>query len=141
MKVPGVEKVVAIDGTPAPAKFAPLGGVAVIAANTWAALKGREALKITWDDGPNGTFDSAAYKELLEANVRKPGKLERNEGDADKALASAAKVITAEYYAPHLAHATMEPPAATARRTDGKWEVWAERATTSRRRSAPSPRT
>jgi isoquinoline 1-oxidoreductase subunit beta len=125
MQVPGVEKVVAIDGTPPPAKFAPLGGVAVIATNTWAALKGREALKIVWDDGPNGTFDSAVYKELLEANVRKPGKLERNEGDADKALASAAKVITAEYYAPHLAHATMEPPAATARRTDGKWEIWA----------------
>ena len=58
--------------------------------------------------------------------MKKPGKVERNEGDVDKALASAAKVITAEYYAPHLAHATMEPPAAVARRmSDGKWEVWA----------------
>ena len=46
MKVPGVEKVVTIDGTPAPAKFQPLGGVAVIASNTWAAIKGRDALKI-----------------------------------------------------------------------------------------------
>ena len=53
MKVPGVEKVVKLDGTPAPAKFNPLGGVAVIAKNTWAALKGRDALKIVWDDGPN----------------------------------------------------------------------------------------
>ena len=53
MKVPGVVKVVTIDGTPPPAAFAPLGGVAVIANNTWAALKGREALKIVWDDGPN----------------------------------------------------------------------------------------
>ena len=57
--------------------------------------------------------------------MKKPGKVERNEGDVDKALASAAKVITAEYYAPHIAHATMEPPAATARMSDGKWEVWA----------------
>ena len=125
MKVPGVEKVVVIDGTAPPAKYAPLGGVAVIAADTWAALKGRTALKVTWDDGPNGSFDSVAYKTLLEENVRKPGKLERNEGEVDKALASAARVITAEYYAPHLAHATMEPPAATARRADGKWEIWA----------------
>jgi hypothetical protein len=70
-----------------------------------------------WDDGPNGSFDSVAYKTMLEENVRKPGKLERNEGDVDAALASASKVISAEYYSPHLAHATMEPPAATARRT------------------------
>jgi isoquinoline 1-oxidoreductase subunit beta len=97
----------------------------VIATSTWAALKGREALKITWDDGPNKSYDSAAYKAHLEAQVRKPGKLERNVGDADKALASAAKVISAEYYGPHLAHATMEPPAAVARRENGKWEVWA----------------
>ena len=62
---------------------------------------------------------------MLEENVGKPGKIERNVGDADAALKSAAKVISADYYAPHLAHATMEPPAATARMTDGKWEVWA----------------
>jgi isoquinoline 1-oxidoreductase beta subunit len=124
MKVPGVVKVVAIDGTPPPAAFSPLGGVAVIAKSTWAAMKGRDALKIVWDDGPNASFDSVAYKAMLEENVRKPGKLERSEGDADAALGSAAKVITAEYYSPHLAHATMEPPAATARRTGDKWEIW-----------------
>jgi isoquinoline 1-oxidoreductase beta subunit len=125
MKVPGVEKVVKLDGTPAPYKFNPLGGVAVIARNTWAAIKGREALKIVWDDGPNKDYDSKAYKAMLEENVRKPGKVERDLGDADAALKSAARVITAEYYAPHLAHATMEPPAAVARQQNGKWEVWA----------------
>ena len=58
MKVPGVEKVVDDpEGTPPPAKFQPLGGVAVIARNTWAAIKGREALKIDWDDGPNANYD------------------------------------------------------------------------------------
>ena len=88
-------------------------------------MKGRDALKITWDDGPNKVYDSEAYRAQLEASVKKPGKVERNQGDADEALASAAKVITAEYYAPHIAHATMEPPAATARMSDGKWEVWA----------------
>jgi len=125
MKVPGVEKIVTLQPTPAPYKFAPLGGVAVIAKSTWAALKGRDALKITWDDGPNKVYDSKAYRAQLEASVKQPGKVERNVGDVDKALASAAKVITAEYYAPHIHHATMEPPAATARMLDGKWEVWA----------------
>jgi isoquinoline 1-oxidoreductase beta subunit len=99
--------------------------VAVIARNTWAAMKGRDALKITWDNGPNGTHDSKAYRAQLEAAVKKPGKIERNVGDVDKALASAARVITSEYYAPHLHHATMEPPAAVARMSHGKWEVWA----------------
>ena len=125
MKVPGVEKVVQLDATPAPAKFNPLGGVAVIAKNTWAAIKGREALKIVWDDGPNASYNSKAYRATLEEQVRKPGKIERNDGDADAALKSAARVITAEYYAPHLAHATMEPPAAMARRDGDKWTVWA----------------
>ncbi len=125
MKVPGVVKVVTIAPTPAPAKYAPLGGVAVIADNTWAAIKGREALKIVWDDGPNKSYDSATYKAMLQRNVRKPGKMERNLGDAAKALASAKKVVVREYYAPHLAHATMEPPAATARMSGGTWEVWA----------------
>ena len=125
MKVPGVEKVVTIEGTPAPAKFQPLGGVAVVARDTWAAIKGREALNPTWDDGPNASYDSAAFKAQIEETARQPGKVVRNDGDAEKALASAAKVISAEYYIPHLAHATMEPPSATVRIADGKCEVWA----------------
>jgi isoquinoline 1-oxidoreductase beta subunit len=119
MKVPGVEKVVTIEGTPAPAKFQPLGGVAVIARNTWAAIKGREALNPIWDDGPNGSYDSTAFKTQLEQTARQPGKVVRNDGDAEKALASAAKVVSAEYYIPHFAHATMEPPSATVRITTG----------------------
>ena len=125
MKVPGVEKIVVIEGTPPPAKFQPLGGVAVIAANTWAAIKGREALVVHWDDGPHGSYNSAAYKTQLEETAGKPGKVVRNDGDADQALAAAAKTVSAQYYIPHLAHATMEPPSATARVADGKCEVWA----------------
>jgi isoquinoline 1-oxidoreductase subunit beta len=125
LRVPGVEKIVTLAPTPAPAKFAPLGGVAVVANNTWAALRGRDALKIAWDDGVNRVYASKAYRAELEERVRKPGKIERNEGDVDAALAAAARVITGEYYAPHLAHAPMEPPAATARMREGRWEVWA----------------
>jgi isoquinoline 1-oxidoreductase beta subunit len=125
MKVPGVEKIVVIEGTPPPSKFQPIGGVAVIARNTWAATKGREALVVHWDDGPHASYDSAAYKSQLEETARKPGKVVRNEGDADKALAEAAKTVTAEYYIPHLPHATMEPPSASARVANGKCEAWA----------------
>jgi isoquinoline 1-oxidoreductase beta subunit len=125
MKVPGVEKIVVIEGTAPPSKFQPIGGVAIIARNTWAAIKGREALTVKWDDGPHASYDSAAYKAQLEETARKPGKVVRDEGDAEKALGSAAKTVFAEYYAPHLAHAAMEPPCATARVANGKCEVWA----------------
>ena len=124
MKVPGVEKIVVLDGMPL-AKFQPLGGVAVVAANTWAAIKGRDALKVSWDDGPHGSYNSTAYKAQLEETARKPAKVVRNDGDVDKALASAAKTVSAEYYFPHLAHASMEPPTATVRVANGKCEAWA----------------
>jgi len=125
MAVPGVKKVVFLAPTPMPAVFAPLGGVAVIANSTYAALKGRAALNVQWEDGPNADYDSDKYKEMMAASARKPGKVERNEGDVDGALAGAAKVIEREYYIPHGHHATMEPPAAVCRIQGGKAEVWA----------------
>ena len=124
LKVPGVERVVAIDATPGAPLFNPLGGVAVIARNTWAAMQGRKALKIVWDDGPNAGYDSVAYRATLEEAARKPGPVVRNDGDFTAAAASAARRVEAEYYLPHLAHASMEPPAASARIADGKCEVW-----------------
>src|SRR5256712_308961 len=124
LKVPGVERVVQIEDSPPPAHFNPVGGVAVLARNTWAAMQGRRALKITWDDGPNAGYDSTAFKASLEESARKPGKVVRNDGDFAVAAASAARRYEAEYYIPHLAHATMEPPAATVRIANGKCEVW-----------------
>ena len=126
LKVPGVLKVFELAGTPAPSEFQPLGGVVVVAKDTWAAIKGREALKLVWDDGEHARYDSVAFRKELEAAVAKPGgKVVRNDGDAEAALGKAARRVAADYYAPHLAHATMEPPAATARITDGRCEVWA----------------
>jgi isoquinoline 1-oxidoreductase subunit beta len=124
LKISGVVRVVQIDATPGAPQFNPLGGVAVIARNTWAAMQGRNALKIVWDDGPNASYDSAAYKATLEEAARKPGKVVRDDGDFTAAAAAAAKRITAEYYLPHLAHASMEPPAATARIAQSKCDVW-----------------
>ena len=125
MKVSGVERVMEVQGWPWPSKFQPLGGVAVIARNTGAAIKGRDALKIVWDDGANGKYDSVAYRAELEQAARKPGLVVRKEGDVDAALKSADKVITGEYYLPHLAHVSMEPPVAVADVKDGKADIWA----------------
>ena len=124
LKVPGVVQVVRIESSPPPAEFNPLGGVAVVARNTWAAIQGRNALKIVWDDGPNASYDSTAFKATLEDAARKPGKVVRNDGDFDAGVAGAARRLEAEYYVPHLAHASMEPPAATVRIAQGKCEVW-----------------
>jgi isoquinoline 1-oxidoreductase beta subunit len=125
MKVPGVLKVVPIDASPTPSAFQPLGGIAVVAENTFVAIKGRSRLQIEWDDGPNARYDSAQYRKTLEAAAAKPGKVVRNNGDVARALASAARRIRASYYIPHLAHAAMEPPSATARVTKEVCEVWA----------------
>jgi isoquinoline 1-oxidoreductase beta subunit len=124
--VPGVEKIVRLPDVKLPAGFSPLGGVAVIASNTWAAIKGRNALTITWDNGPNHTYDSQAYRRLLEGRVSRPtDKVVVNRGDVAAAQARAKRVVKASYYTPHLAHAPMEPPAAIANVANGRCEVWA----------------
>ncbi len=125
LKVPGVIKVVQIEGRPLPSEFQPLGGVAVVAKNTWAAIKGREALKIQWDDGPNAGYDSIAYRKELEAAALKPGKVVRSSGDLDDALAKADSTLEAAYYLPHLSQSPMEPMVAVARFKDGQCEAWA----------------
>ncbi|NTZ05654.1 xanthine dehydrogenase family protein molybdopterin-binding subunit [Burkholderia metallica] len=123
-KLPGVVKIVQLASTPLPSGFQPLGGVAVIARDTWTAIQARAQLKIDWKHGPHAGYDSAAYRKTLEAAAAQPGDVIRNDGDAAAALAGAAKRVRATYYIPHLAHATMEPPAAVARVADGRCEVW-----------------
>jgi isoquinoline 1-oxidoreductase subunit beta len=125
LAVAGVERVVEIPATPMPSGFKPLGGVAVIASNTWAAQQGRQRLKIEWDYGPNAGYDTKAYRAELEATARQPGRVVRMEGDVDAALASAAKRIAADYFVPHYAHAPMEVPTAVAHWVAGTCETWA----------------
>ena len=126
LKVAGVIKVVEIAAFQGPAAFQPLGGVAVVARNTWAAMQGRAALKLEWDDGANASYDSAAFRRVQAEAVKSPGTVFRNDGDAPKALAAASpqRRHTAEYFVPHLAHATMEPPVATALVNDQGCEIW-----------------
>jgi isoquinoline 1-oxidoreductase beta subunit len=124
-KVRGVSQTVTIPRYSAAWAFQPLGGVAVIADNTWAAMQGRRKLKVDWDLGANADYDSAAYKKNLQETARQTCKPARNDGDVDAAFAKAAKTIEAEYYVPHQAHASMEPPVALAEFKDGKVVCWA----------------
>jgi len=124
-KIPGVKQIVRMPTPSAPYAFKPWGGVAVLADNTWAAMRGRAALKLTWSASPNDDYDSKAYKQSMAAAVQKPGDVRRNKGDAEAALEQAASTVERDYYVPHLLHTPMEPPAATARVVDGGLEVWA----------------
>ena len=124
-KIPGVVRVVRLEVNEPKAEFHPLAGVAIIATDTWVAIKARNALKVQWQDGPNGSYHSGSYRAQLEQAARKPGKVLRTSGDFERAFASAPRKVEAEYYLPHLAHATMEPPAALARIDNGRCEVWA----------------
>ncbi|MDJ0862379.1 MAG: xanthine dehydrogenase family protein molybdopterin-binding subunit [Gammaproteobacteria bacterium] len=112
--VPGVRHVLPIDG-----------GVAVIADSFWAAKKGRDALQVAWDEGPNAELSSEALWRRYTHTAEEPGLVAREEGQALKTLQSAARHIEAVYQLPYLAHATMEPLNCVADvRRDG-CDVWA----------------
>ncbi len=112
--VPGVKKVLQISS-----------GVAVVADNTWAAMEGRRALSVQFDEGPVASLSSADISRLFADRMDKPGAVARKDGDAPAALASAAKKIEAVYEVPFLAHAPMEPLNCVAEVTADSCQVWA----------------
>jgi isoquinoline 1-oxidoreductase beta subunit len=112
-KIPGVKNVVRTETV-----------VAVLATNTWAAKKGRDALKVEWEDVSKleSTADhTAEFKNLVQQKSEKP---ERNDGDAEKALGSAKKVLESVYEVPILSHAPMEPINFFADVRDGKVDLY-----------------
>jgi isoquinoline 1-oxidoreductase beta subunit len=125
LKVAGVRQTVAIDPFQGAPAFQPLGGVAVIADNTWAAFQGRKKLNITWENGANETYNSDSYKSELRATSHNPCKVVRNTGDAEAVFAKGGKILEADYYVPLLAHAAMEPLVAVAEFKNGKATLWA----------------
>jgi isoquinoline 1-oxidoreductase beta subunit len=126
LAVAGVKQTETIGTYKPPVLYQALGGVAVLADNTWSAMQGRKKLKVDWATSPHSTFTSGVFRKELEEKARKPGKVVRDVGDVDAAFAKGGKVVEAEYYAPLLAHASMEPPAALGVvHDDGKVEVWA----------------
>jgi isoquinoline 1-oxidoreductase beta subunit len=111
--IKGVRQVVRIDNA-----------VAVVADHTWAAKKGLNAAAVQWDDGPNAMLSSADILHQLEEASKQPGAVARNDGDAQKALAGAARRFDAIYQLPFLAHAAMEPMNCTVHvRKDG-CDLW-----------------
>jgi len=118
LAVPGVRQVV-------PIQSGIYGGVAVVADHTWAAMKGREALRVVWDRGPEGEFDSNAFAESLKSAFALDGYPIRREGDVSKAAASAEKVVEAVYEYPFQAHAPVEPMNCIADVRKDYCEVWA----------------
>jgi isoquinoline 1-oxidoreductase beta subunit len=125
LKVTGVKQTVVLDSFKPPHGHQPMGGVAVIADNTWAAFQGRSKLKVEWDDRSHEGYDSESFRKTLSDTTRKPGQVIRNIGDVDAAFGKGGKIIEAEYYTPNLSHAPMEPPFAVVDVRDGKAHCWA----------------
>src|SRR3954471_5965580 len=125
LAVAGVRKVIEVPPPKPPYAFQPWGGVAVIADHTWAAMRGRAALDVTWEHGPNAGYDSAQYREVLAKAVAVPGTVARKVGDPESALKSAARIVEAEAHVPPLPHMPMEPVVAVAHVRGNSCEVWA----------------
>ena len=111
MKVSGVNKVVQISD-----------GVAVLAKNFYAARKGRDALKVTWNEGAGASISNAGMRKQLESGLTKPGAVIQAKGDATAALGNG-KQLSAQYFMPYLAHSTMEPVNCSAVVADGKCRI------------------
>jgi isoquinoline 1-oxidoreductase beta subunit len=120
LAVPGVRHVV-------PVKTGIATGVAVVADYTWAAMKGRDALKVEWDHGPNADFDSAHFLTQMQDQLarQQEGYFVRDDGDAGKALGSAAKKLEATYEFPFQAHAPLETMNCVADVRKDFCEIWA----------------
>ena len=127
-EITGVEQVVQLDRLIPPAGqfFGMLGGVAVIANNTWSAFQGKNNLNIEWESGSNKSYDTKKFKEKLISRIHNKAKVVPPfKGSIEKAFNNADKVIEATYTMPHLVHAPMEVPNALAWVRDGKCDVWA----------------
>jgi isoquinoline 1-oxidoreductase beta subunit len=118
--VPGVRRTVVMKPFKPQHAYQPLGGVAVIADGTWAAFQGRKKLSVVWDQGPNAAYKFDRFRKELQETASHPRKVVRNDGDVDAEFATNENTFEAEYYVPHLAHATMETPVALTDFEDGK---------------------
>src|SRR6266436_8400834 len=111
-KIPGVQQIVVLDDM-----------VAVVGDHMWAAKKGLDALKVTWDEGPNVRISSKDIWQDLRAASEKDGAVAKSIGDIAKGLATGEK-LEAAFELPFLAHATMEPLNATVHFKPDSCEIW-----------------
>jgi len=123
MKIKGVSDVVEIPRFEVP--FGSIGGVAVVADNSWTAQQAVKKLKVEWDLGKNAVYNTKEYKQQLVVNVEKPATLAAERGDINKAFKAAEHKISATYTGGHLSHAPMEPNASVVWVQKDSCEVWA----------------
>lgn len=123
MKVKGVSDVIDIPRFDIP--FGSIGGVAVVADNSWTAQQAVKKLKIEWNLGENAVYNTKEYKQQLVANVEKPATLASERGDLDAAFKGAKSKVSATYTGGHLSHAPMEPNASVVWVQKDSCEVWA----------------
>jgi isoquinoline 1-oxidoreductase beta subunit len=127
-KIAGVETIFQLDRMVPPTGkfFGALGGVVVIANNTWAAFQGKLDLNIEWNYGENQSFDTDKFREKLTQRVHEKGKLvPGSHGNVYGAFDASKNIVEATYHVPFLAHAPMEVPNATAWFQGDTVEVWA----------------
>ncbi len=105
--------------------YGSIGGVAVVAGDSWTAEQALDKLEIEWDPGKNKSYNTKTYKQLLVNNVEKPADIVLDRGDLKKAFTDASKKATATYTAAHLYHAPMEPNASLVWVQKDQCEVWA----------------
>jgi len=98
--------------------------VAVVATDTWAAMKGLAALELQWHESPFSSVQQEALVNALEEAVRKPGAVAARVGDPGRAMSSAATRVEAVYHQPFLAHAPMEPMNCTVHWRKDLCEIW-----------------
>lgn len=123
-KVPGVVDVIRLKDREAPLNTRPVGGVAVLATNTWAAHEARKTLKITWENGPNSSHNTEPYMKELVAGVQQKGIAVRDAGNVYSHEYDPEKTVEATYTLPYHHHMQMETPAATAWLEGDKCIVW-----------------
>lgn len=99
-------------------------GIAVIAENTWAAVRGRERLKIEWGASPHASFNSSAHIAALTRAVDKPALTIRKDGEGRTAFEKVSRTIEATYVYPFAAHAALEPVNCTALVADDRATIW-----------------